>query len=447
MFTGGLDLAGACAVAGTDDDLATLDLLDALVRKSLLVADRSSGRTRFSMLETIRRFAEAQLVASEGADAARTAHAQYFAGREADVFALWDSPRQREAYTWFGLELANLRSAFRWAADNGDLDSAATIAVYAAFLGVNVEQHEPFGWAEELVGPAEAVDHRRRAQLYFFASTCYYTGRMDDAARYVAAAEVAIECGRYDAIPFDFECAIGGFYAAIGHPERWTALCRKAIARGKGSHIFAKSALVASLAISNRIDEAIEASIGLPEEADGEGNPTRTSFALFVYAVARRYSDPAAAYEAVSRALIIAQESGNRQDESYTSLNLAWLAVTQAHPIDAFDKLALATRIRYDAGSFSLMDSPLAVLTILLDQLEMYEPAARMAGKAMTPMSNHAYPELDIAIEHVRQSLGDETFGSLARAGRGMSNAAMTAYALEQMELARSHLLAEMGGR
>ena len=31
--------------------------------------------------------------------------------------ALWDSPRQREAYDWFTLELANLRTAFRWAAD------------------------------------------------------------------------------------------------------------------------------------------------------------------------------------------------------------------------------------------------------------------------------------------------------------------------------------------
>ena len=50
------------------DDYAILDLLDALVRKSLLVADRSSGRTRFSMLETIRQFAEEQLVAGGEAD-------------------------------------------------------------------------------------------------------------------------------------------------------------------------------------------------------------------------------------------------------------------------------------------------------------------------------------------------------------------------------------------
>ncbi|HEY2501305.1 MAG TPA: adenylate/guanylate cyclase domain-containing protein, partial [Mycobacterium sp.] len=50
VFAGGFDLQSACAVAGFDDpdDYAVLDLLDALVRKSLLVADRSSGRTRFS---------------------------------------------------------------------------------------------------------------------------------------------------------------------------------------------------------------------------------------------------------------------------------------------------------------------------------------------------------------------------------------------------------------
>ena len=111
-------------MAGSDDgdDFAMLDLLDALVRKSLLVADRSAGRTRFSMLETIRKFAEEQLVARGEATETRTAHASHFAGREADILAVWDRPRQREAYTWFTAELANMRTAFRWAADHGDLD-------------------------------------------------------------------------------------------------------------------------------------------------------------------------------------------------------------------------------------------------------------------------------------------------------------------------------------
>ncbi len=101
VFAGGFDLASACAVTGADDEFTTLDLLDALVRKSLLVADRSAVRTRFSMLETIRQFAEEQLVASGEADELRTAHAHHFAGQEPDVLALWNSRRQRESYDWF----------------------------------------------------------------------------------------------------------------------------------------------------------------------------------------------------------------------------------------------------------------------------------------------------------------------------------------------------------
>ena len=65
--------------------------------------------------------AEEQLVVFGEADTVRDAHARYFAAREPDVMALWDSPRQREAYAWLALELANLRAAFRWAADTGDL--------------------------------------------------------------------------------------------------------------------------------------------------------------------------------------------------------------------------------------------------------------------------------------------------------------------------------------
>ena len=145
VFASGFDLQRACGVAGFDDvdDYAILDMLDALVRKSLVVADRSGGRTRFSMLEKIRQFAEDQLVASGEATEVRAAHARHFAGRENEIMALWDSPRQREAYTWFTTELANLRTAFRWAADHADLDTAATTATTAAFLGLWLENYEP----------------------------------------------------------------------------------------------------------------------------------------------------------------------------------------------------------------------------------------------------------------------------------------------------------------
>ena len=196
VFAGGFDLQSACAVMGSDDDFATLDLLDALVRKSLLVADRSSGRTRFSMLETIRQFAEEHLVARDEASDIRSAHSRYFAGREADVLALWDSPRQREAFDWFTLELANLRTAFRWAADHGDLDVAATIATYVGLLGAGVQTYEPIAWAEELIEPARTVDHPRLAFLYAIASQCWNPGRIEAAVGYADAGQIVV--GRSD---------------------------------------------------------------------------------------------------------------------------------------------------------------------------------------------------------------------------------------------------------
>ena len=61
VFAGGFDLTALCAVAGTTDDIEVLRLLDSLVRKSLVVAHHGADRTRYSLFETIRAFAEERL--------------------------------------------------------------------------------------------------------------------------------------------------------------------------------------------------------------------------------------------------------------------------------------------------------------------------------------------------------------------------------------------------
>ena len=63
VFLGDFDLAAAHAVAGDDDtdELECLALLDALVDKSLVVRSERSGRSRYSLLETLRQFGEARL--------------------------------------------------------------------------------------------------------------------------------------------------------------------------------------------------------------------------------------------------------------------------------------------------------------------------------------------------------------------------------------------------
>ena len=75
VFAGGFDLAAITDVFGSDDDLVVLDLIDSLVRKSLVVADNAVGTGRYLVLETIRQFVEDELAASGSIDAMRDRHA------------------------------------------------------------------------------------------------------------------------------------------------------------------------------------------------------------------------------------------------------------------------------------------------------------------------------------------------------------------------------------
>ena len=315
VFAGGFDLHSACAVAGSPDapdDFATLDLLDALVRKSLLVADRSAGRTRFSMLETIRQFAEEQLVARGEASEIRAAHSRYFAGREADILALWDSPRQRAAFDWFSLELANLRTAFRWAADHGDLDVAATIATYVGLLGATVQTFEPVGWAEELIEPARAVDHPRLAFLYVIASQCYTTGRIEAAVGYADAGQIVLGRSR-EAPPYGIEAALGAVYLAIGQPERLAELCRAQLARRRDTHVYIRAWLVVALACG-RFRWGGDGFRGWPHRGCG-GNRQPVVARVGARCLRCRLSVtriPSGRLTPSRRGLVIAQDSGNR---------------------------------------------------------------------------------------------------------------------------------------
>jgi predicted ATPase len=439
VFAGGFDLQSACAVMGSDDDFATLDLLDALVRKSLLVADRSAGRTRFSMLETIRQFAEEQLVARGEASEIRAAHSRYFAGREADILALWDGPRQREAYDWFAIELANLRTAFRWAADQGDLDVAAPIATYVGWLCGAVQTLEPIAWAEELIEPARAVDHPRLAILYAIASLCYMTGRIEEAVSYSDAGQIVLGRNR-EALPYGIEGALGGVYLAIGQPERCVALCRAQLARRRDTHVHIRAWLVCALALAGSGGEAMDSADGLIEAAEATGNPSMRSIALLAYGLAFRDADPVGALHAVGRGLVIAQDSGNRANASVLATVLARLEAEHGGTVSAFDHLTLAIRNLNNAGDTTTIRVPLAILAALFDRLARYEPAATIVGFAFSPFSAAGVPEITTAITHLRDVLGEATYESLAHKGETMTTAEMVTYAYDQIDQARAEL-------
>ena len=93
VFAGGFDLESACAVAGFDDpdDYAILDCWMPWCASRCSWQIAPLGMPGFDAGDDppVRRGATRR---QRGGDRARTAHARFFAGREADILALWDSP-------------------------------------------------------------------------------------------------------------------------------------------------------------------------------------------------------------------------------------------------------------------------------------------------------------------------------------------------------------------
>ncbi|MGZ4513356.1 MAG: hypothetical protein ACXVX5_01250 [Mycobacterium sp.] len=137
---------------------------------------------------------------------------------------------------------------------------------------------------------------------------------------------------------------------------------------------------------------------------------------------------------------MIAQDSGTRLVESHLAIILSRLEAEHGDTVSAFDHLTLAIRNYHNAGNTTTIRIPLAVLAPLFDRLGRYEPAATIAGFALSHFSASAVPEITTAITHLRDVLGEQTYESLARKGETMTTAEMVTYAYDQIDQARAEL-------
>jgi hypothetical protein len=126
VFAGGATVDAAEVVTG-----AGLDTLDRLAAKSLLVARRQpDGRTRLTMLDMIREYAEERFAAVPDAEATRARHFAHFlalAERSATEQSLWGADRMGHL-AWLDADLENLHAALGWAVAAADAGRALALA-------------------------------------------------------------------------------------------------------------------------------------------------------------------------------------------------------------------------------------------------------------------------------------------------------------------------------
>jgi predicted ATPase/transcriptional regulator with XRE-family HTH domain len=116
VFLGGCTLEAAKAVCNTADDLGTdmLEDVTALLDKSLLQREEGTdGRSRYTMLETIREYALEQLAACGEYEAARRHHAAYYRALAEAAEQAWDQPHEVEWLQRLVAVRHNLRAALQ----------------------------------------------------------------------------------------------------------------------------------------------------------------------------------------------------------------------------------------------------------------------------------------------------------------------------------------------
>jgi len=432
VFAGGFDAAAAVAVcASGQDEYAVLDLLDSLVRKSLVTIERRAGPARYGLLETIRQFAAEELAATGASDDLRDRHATYFAAEVVTQLDASHGPRFRGAVEWVDTELANLRTAFRRAVDRADLVTAVAIAAHTAQLGFFRQRFEAVGWAEEILERATDADVRQLPRLYTAASNCLYTGRPEVAVGYAQTA-IALEAdGRYDPFPAFYtprgrEAEAHRF---AGRNERRLEIYRSLAdqpdpdhrALGLGLLLYVLPEVGLGAEARTIADEALAA-------AHTSGHPVTITYTLHAYGRAYAETDPERALSTMRQALASAREHGLGFFEALFARDLASLEAVHGDRDQALRLFGNAIEAFHRAGNAGSLALTLAYLTMYLADDDQPTIAATVHGASTGHAAISTVTKLTSTVEQVRLVLGETDFNRCVAAGAAMEPAEAVAY-------------------
>ncbi|OBI09646.1 hypothetical protein A5715_12360 [Mycolicibacter heraklionensis] len=161
-FRGGFDLEAAHAVAGGNDLPRGLiiDMLTQLVDKSLVIADSTGESTRYRMLQTVQQYARERLERAGEFEAVRARHRDHYTalfGSEVTAGYAWHIAQAE-------LEIDNLRAAFTWSRQRGELELAARLASSLLPLWIHSRTLEGLAWFNSLLAVGAELAPGARAR-------------------------------------------------------------------------------------------------------------------------------------------------------------------------------------------------------------------------------------------------------------------------------------------
>jgi predicted ATPase/class 3 adenylate cyclase len=184
VFAGGFTLASACSVDSDGDDWDTLDRLESLAEKSLVVVDVGDGPQRYRLMESIREYARERLDGDDETEATLARHARTFREFSDRAYVEWDTEPDADWLHRYTLELDNVRVALEWSfAEAERFETGASLAASAAPLFMRLSLlREGVSWCERALSHAEDVSAPVGARLHYAASMLYHNLQMDERA-------------------------------------------------------------------------------------------------------------------------------------------------------------------------------------------------------------------------------------------------------------------------
>jgi predicted ATPase/transcriptional regulator with XRE-family HTH domain len=215
MFAGGWTLEAAEAVCGAD----TLDGLQQLVNKSLVVVDETAYGMRYRLLETIRQYGHEKLGESGELDEMRKAHAKHYTQWLESMFphyAYHSNAEQKEWVERTDIEYDNLRAALDWALYYRKTYVVMRVAkAIEPFWHTRGYTHDGLVWVDAILQRTDLNPRERIHACVMAIRLSQYAGRLERCNDYSAQAHAVADVLGGEQLSLYIECYAASFANTI----------------------------------------------------------------------------------------------------------------------------------------------------------------------------------------------------------------------------------------
>ncbi len=443
VFAADFSLEAAEAVCPEGDVASSevLDLLGALVEKSLLVGEERDGVTRYRLLEPVRQYAQECLIASGEYDRMRRRHGLcYVAYGEARNFETnRGGPRRFEATMELDREYPNIRAALSWAIEAGETEPGLSLAGSLLFLWqIQGAISEGRDWLVRLFAlpSADAPTVGRARSL---AALGHMEQMRPDYEASLAACDEAIRLAQQLNEPLiEWLGLLFSANSAVTHGDvrraenygRRALTCARAAADGvcEGMSLMAVSVIAWVRVDLAEAEQLIAQALRL---ARAERDSWNELFALIVSGHLRlAQRDFSGAHQFLEAALVIARRCGDPPGGTAWTLDgLGEVATASARFDQARAWLIKRLELRYESGGIDILPTTLDRLAVVEAASGQPERALRLTGAADAIYEALGQPRIEtdrqLQVERwlsaARDRLGAERADRLFAEGRALS--------------------------